>query len=278
MKRRPRSELIGRFGEGTMPSANDFGMLIESTMNILDDGIEHTPERGLCLTQMNGKQRRLLSFYREGMARAWALGLDAACSTMAFEVARPDGGQGRGRAAIDGKDSGDGGGRAVLTLLAPADDELARPRVGINKARPAYELDVAGTVASSGRRGAEGPAAYADGEWHTIRDGLEGCVQLEVVAGTGKRESGKYALMHAFAAKIFDAKGQISYHQAHYGSRRHRIELQWLQEKNSPTYALQIRVNCKYGDQVRLRYHITELWDDPMMALCAGAAPAAGMP
>lgn len=273
MKNRPRTELKARFAEGSMPSMSDFDMLIDSTMNINDDGIEHSATRGLCLTQMNGDERRLLSFYREGMARAWAMGLDAGGRSMAFEVAPPKGAEGQRRA--DARDS------AVLTLVAPGSEDAesaaggaaaeTRARVGVNNRKPAYELDVRGTVASSARRGVEGPRAWADGDWHTIRDGLDGCVALEVVAGTGKEGSGKYALMHAFALKVFDAKGEISYHRTHYGARRHRLELRWLQLGGSREFALQVKVNCHYGEGVAIRYHITELWDDPLMAMCSVA-------
>lgn len=275
MKNRPRSELKARFAEGSMPSASDFNTLIDSTMNINDDGIEHSPTRGLCLTQMNGEERRLLSFYRQDMARAWAMGLDAAGGSMAFEVATPDGAEGEGRAQA--------GNSAVLTLVAPGDRTLdpqaplgAAPRtparVGVNKRRPSCELDVHGTIASDARRGVEGQRAWADGEWHTIRAGLDGCVALEVVAGTGKEGTGKYALMHAFALKAFDAKGDISYHRTHYGSRRHRLELRWLQQRGSREFELQVKVHCHYGEGVAIRYHITELWDDYLMAGCSVAA------
>lgn len=260
MKKRPRAELKARFGAGTMPSMSDFGMLIESTMNIADDGIEHSERRGLCLTQMNGDERRLLSFYREGMPRAWALGLDSGCGSMAFEVAHA------GADALQGN----AGGAAVLTLRAPDEGvEESRPRVGINNCRPEYELDVGGTIAAQARRGVEGPAAWADGDWHTIREGLEGCVALEVVAGSGKELTGKYALMHAFALKIFDSKGDITYHRTQYGSRRHRLELQWVQPKGSRKFDLQIKVHCHFGDGVRIRYNITELWGDDTMAGCS---------
>lgn len=272
MKNRPRAELKARFAEGSMPSMSDFDMLIDSTMNINDDGIEHSHTRGLCLTQMNGEERRLLSFYREGMARAWAMGLEAGGRSLAFEAAQPQGADGQRRP--DGQDS------AVLTLVAPCRDDsdplaggLETPaRVGVNKRKPAYELDVHGTVASRARRGEEGAVAWADGEWHTIRAGLDGCVALEVVAGTGREGSGKYALMHAFALKAFDAKGDISYHRTHYGARRHRLELRWLQHTGVRTFDLQVKVNCHYGEGVRIRYHITELWDDPLMAMCGEAA------
>lgn len=262
MKKRPRSELKARFGDGSMPSMSDFDMLIESTMNLADDGIEHSETRGLCLTQMNGGERRLLSFYRQDTPGAWALGMDAGRRSIGFEVLPPEGAGSKPR--VDG---------AVLTMLAPergeADAELPA-RVGINNSSPAYELDVNGTIASAARRGIAGPDALADGEWHTIMADLEGCVALEVMAGTGKQRSGKYALMHAFALKLFDDKGDITYHRSQYGARRNRLELRWLQEKHCHTFVLQLRVACKVGDGVRIRYHITELWDDPTMVKCSG--------
>lgn len=272
MKNRPRSELKARFAEGRMPSVSDFGMLIDSTMNINDDGIEHSPTRGLCLTQVTGEEHRLLSLYRQGNAGAWAIDLDPSGRTLSFEVAPSRGGEGaRPLPAASA---------AVLTLTAPdaaptgpdTDARMVPARVGINQPSPVHALDVAGTVASSARRGQDGLRALADGDWHTILDGLFGCVALEVVAGTGKAGTGKYALMHAFALKVFDARGEITYHRAHYGARRHRLELRWLHKTGKDTFELQIRVNCHYGEGVCIRTHITALWDDPVMASCSDAA------
>jgi len=273
MRYRPRAELKKRFADGSMPSVSDFDLLIDSTMNISDDGIMHSPARGLCLTQMNGEERRLLSFYRQGMARAWAMGLDAGGASMVFEAALPDGLE-TGQAGEEAS--------AVLTLVAPgaggahgdadaaaAGAEASAARVGINQRKPSCELDVNGTVASRARRGAAGMDALADGEWHTIRAGLDGCVALEVVAGTGREGSGKYALLHAVAMKVFDAKGTIGYQRTHYGARRHRLDLRWLQRGGNLGFDLQVKVHCHYGEGVRIRYHITELWDDPLMAQCA---------
>lgn len=270
MKNRPRAELKARFKEGSMPSMSDFDMLIDSTMNINDDGIEHSPSRGLCLTQVTGDEHRLLSFYRQGTLSAWAIGLDPSGRTLAFEVAQPKGGDDTRRA--------DESSAAVLTLVAPGKaqafgDAPGTPaRVGVNQPRPAYALDVGGTVASSARRGKEAMRALANSEWHTIIGDLHGCVALEVVAGTGKEGTGKYALMHAFALKVFDAAGEITYHRTHYGARRHRLELRWLQETGSATFKLQIKVNCHYGEGVQIRCHITSLWDDPSMASCSDPA------
>lgn len=270
MTKRNRDTLKKRFGEGEMPSSGDFGDLIESVLNIHDDGIAHNEKDGLRLTQISGNNR-VLSLYSavEEDSTAWAFGLDGRTSTLTLDAAR----RGNGRDDQADDDDDDGGGYAVLTLLAP-DEANADARVGINTRHPRYELDVDGVVASAGRIGAPGTrAAPADAEWHTIGGPYQGCTALEVMAGAGLRESGKYALMHAFALRTFDAKGEFTYHQAHFGSRRHRLQLRWLDDKTAPgNYHLQVRVGCAYGEGTRICYHLTSLWMDARMAACATAA------
>jgi hypothetical protein len=264
MTRRNRETLRKRFGDGEMPSTKDFGDLIESMLNIHDDGIAHNERDGLRLTQIDG-DNKILSFYSaiEEKSAVWSLGLDAHRSSLTLEVGAK-GGAGSGAKA-------DGGGVAVLTLLAPEQRAGSTARVGINNLQPRHALDVGGTVAATGRIGEPGKhVAPADGEWHTISVPMTGCSALEVMAGVGKKHSGKYALMHAFAMKAFDAKGDFTYHQTHYDLKRHRMQLQWVAaEKEKDAYQLQIRVNCAYGPDVWIRYQITNLWFDPFMNECA---------
>lgn len=270
MTKRNRDTLKKRFGEGEMPSSTDFGDLIESVLNIHDDGIAHNERDGLRLTQVSADSR-VLSLYSavEEESTAWAFGLDGRSSTLTLDAAR----RGNGRDELAADDDEDGGGYAVLTLLAPGEG-YPDARVGINTRRPRYELEVDGVVGSAGRIGAVGTrAAPADAEWHSVGGPYQGCSALEVMAGVGKRESGKYALMHAFAMRTFDAKGEFSYHQAHYGSRRHRLQLRWLDDKTAPgNYYLQLRVGCAYGEGTRICYHLTSLWFDARMSECALAA------
>lgn len=270
MPKRNRATLRKRFGDGEMPSVVDFGDLIESMLNIQDDGIAHNERDGLRLTQIGANN--ILSFYGdiEEKSAVWSLGLDTHCASLSLGVGA-SGGDLQGQGA-------DGGGHAVLTLLAPGADGQAR--VGINNTQPRHALDVGGTVASSGRIGAPGTrAAPADGKWHTISEPLYGCSALEVMAGAGKRNSGKYALMHAVAMKAFGAKGDITYRHTHHDARRHRMELRWVAAKNhdKDAYQLQIRVNCPYGEGVWISYHITSLWFDPRMDQCAVDPAAQGL-
>lgn len=264
MTKRNRDTLKRRFGEGEMPSAGDFSDLIESVLNIHDDGIAHNERDGLRLTQIGGNSR-VLSLYGavEEESTAWAFGLDGRTARLTLDAAR----RGAPSAGVDADDEAEGGGYAVLTLLGPDGDGRTDGRIGVNTRHPRHQLDVDGVVASSGRVGAVGSRpAPADAEWHTIGGPYQGCTALEVTAGAGRRDSGKYALMHAFALRAFDAKGEITYHQAHYGSRRHRLQLRWVDDKAVPgNYYLQLRVGCAYGENTRIQYHLTSLWLDPRM-------------
>lgn len=241
---------------------NDFSDLIESMLNIQDDGILHNERDGLRLTQIAGNNK-VLSFYGaiEEKSAVWALSLDSHRSALILDVdAELD------PAAEQVPRTSDGGGTAVLTLLAPSGPAPAY--VGINQTAPNHALDVGGTVASRGRIGARGEKTVpANGEWHAITETMIGCQALEVMAGVGKDKSGRYALMHAYAMKTFDAKGHITYHQAHYGSRRNKIQLRWAQvgSAKSAEYELQMRVDCNYGEGVWIQYYITTLWFDERM-------------
>jgi len=271
MSERNRNTLKRRFGDGVMPSATDFGDLIDSVLNIKDDGILHTRDDGLRLTQVRDSSR-VLSLYSgsEEQNTIWAFRLDERSDSLTLDARCRD----DGRDHLPQKDDDrQGGGYAVLTLLAPPDG-AQDARVGINTRHPRHALEVDGVVASSGRSGAPGTLApLADAGWHTIGGPYRGCTALEVMAGVGEVGEGKYALMHAFALRTFDAAGEITYHQAHYGSRRHRMELRWndLQD-GSDGYELQVRVRCAYGRGTRIRYALTTLWFDAEMKDCAGGA------
>jgi hypothetical protein len=265
MTKRNRETLKKRFGDGEMPSSTDFADLIESVLNINDDGILYNENDGLRLTQIG--RNRVLSLYGaiEEKSPVWAFGLgtyrvDTHRSCLTLDV-----GQRRGRREDRAGGDDDGGGYAVLTMLAPEGDG-GEAHIGVNNRAPRHALDVNGVVASSGRIGATGGSVAANTEWQRIGGPYTGCTALEVMAGVGRRTEGKYALMHAYALRAFDAKGEITYHQAHYGSRRHRMQLRWVDDASrNGSYYLELKVNCHYGEGTAIQYHLTSLWFDPAM-------------
>ncbi|MBS1189270.1 MAG: hypothetical protein H6R10_1062 [Rhodocyclaceae bacterium] len=246
MAKKNRQSLKNAFSNGAQPSAESFGDLIDSSLNVLDDGFEKTDEDGFKVAQL-GKGGRLLSFFDNIALRrpAWFVRLGHNARQLVF---------------------GSEGGKPVLTLAADPAGEKEYTRVGINKTDPAHELDVDGWVASRGRVGARGQSVQADGEWHDITEALKGCRAFEVMAGVGDKDGGRYALLHAYALNAFNRKGHVTSHQSYYGSRCDQIDLRWTGETHA--YTLQIRTRCAYGSHVRIQYYLTDLWPDTGMAEC----------
>jgi hypothetical protein len=275
MTKRNRKTLADKFTNGRMPTQHDFGDLIDSTVNIVDDGFDKDAQDGMKVAQA-GSTGKLISFYDEITVRdpIWS-----------FAFSMPDSGGGYGSVQnlgiFHGREKLPG-----ITLAGAANggqensgaenpDEV-KILVGVNTNAPEHEMDVRGVVASDGRIGREGKKQFrvkADGQWHPIIEKLDGCHAFEITAGVGMKKSGKYALLHAFALSTFNSKkGNITAHQAYFSSKCDQIELRWAGITND--YALQMRTRCDFGssgkDQVYVRYYITRLWFDPFMEQCEG--------
>lgn len=267
MALKDRNELKDRFRNGNRPSQDEFHDLIDSMLNIKQEGFNKTPDDGLKIAQLN--HGALLSFYENIDLKSpiWSIRLDRGTQSLAFTQKNED------------RDTD----RDILTLNSGLDaregQSGTRSRVGINKKSPQHELDVEGTIASDGRTGRKGQKAIpADGEWHDVTDPLIGCQAFEVMAGAGLKGSGQYAIMHAFALNAFNSKSHITYHQAHFDTKCNRLELRWQAVKKGKAglkrdeeYTLQIRVGCCYKD-VRINYYITNLWSDALMDDCKNEA------
>jgi hypothetical protein len=282
MTKRNRKTLASYFTNGTLPKEENFSDLIESTVNIVDDGFDKSPQDGMKIAQLENSSK-LISFYEEITVKSpvWS---------MAFSDPK-QGTQTSGNKNLNfyfGIQSAAG-----MTLAAgaykdqgnPGDSADARDvRVGINNDAPSQALDVNGVIAANGRIG-RGGKIRADGEWYPIVSKLDGCQAFEIMAGVGKPSSGRYALMHAFALNTFNSKkANITYHQAHYLSKCDQIDLRWVGEMHD--YTLEMRTRCSYEDpkkegkdvkkddkapprktkEIYVRYYITQLWFDPFMS------------
>jgi len=270
LKKVGRRDLCDLFKAGHLPKEEDFATLINAMLNLMDDGVERSDVNGLCLRQDASDNAqtasRLLSIYSNDMPQqaAWFLQLDkdsdlsAADCLFFFGAANP-----------------------FLPLLSlsqrsvPGEESDYEPgvQVGVNTSSPAHELDVNGTICSRGRIGRKGSeSVLADGNWHTIRKNLYGCNAFEITAGAGKKYSGQYAVMHAFALNAFQSHHHISYHGSHYGAQCNKLELRWVAAQGSGSedlfrpYDLQLRVAASYGADVWVQYFVTDLWFDPAMS------------
>ena len=251
MARKDRKTLEAKFKNGKMPTEVAFADLIDSTLNLIDDGFEKTIEDGLKVFQLG--DGKLMSFYQNmsTLSSMWSMGIDQATGNLSFSAQHDA--------------------PPVLTLRSANDalpGNVAKAAVGINTGNPRYELDVAGTIASFARVGRRGKPVPADGNWHDITEMLTGCQAFEVVAGVGGLDGdGKYALMHAFAINAYNDKSHITYHQAYYGAKCNRLELRWEKNVNVENfeYTLQLRVGSSFGDKIWVNYYLTRLWQDPAM-------------
>ena len=260
---RNRKTLQHFFDEGRLPTRDHFADLIDSMLNMSDEGFHKSAENGIEVSSPAGYDA-LVSFYREQSSRTalWSMSYGGDRDQLLFHRA--------GVAASRG--------RKPVLALDPHD------RVGIGTAEPSQALDVAGVVASQGRVGScrwPGVApALADGEWHDLTGPLAGCQAFEVMAGAGHPGGGRFALMHAIAMNTYNpASGwwdvlsrrkRIRCDNTWYGRRCDKLELRWDGSSGrNASYRLQVRSKCDYGSGVRIQATLTRLWFDESMEGCA---------
>lgn len=273
MAKQNRGTLKNYFKKGALPTEKHFSELIDSNLNMVDEGFAKSPEKGFEISLI-GDNKRLISFFESSITQdaVWTIDYD----------------KGQKRLLIKHPVSGSNESAAMVFA--------ENGNVGVNTETPNQTLDIAGVVASQGRIGsnyaigansptnANGHAKNtvpADGTWQKITGTLTGCHAFEIMAGVGKEGAGKYAMLNAFAMNTFNPPGwfskfrsrkkPIKCHQAYYHSRCDRIELRWCPSKDKPSeYHLEMRTGCDYGktaggEKIRIRYYITQLWFDPLM-------------
>lgn len=253
MAKKNRSTLKRFFRQGALPGEEQFGDLIDSSLNVVDEGFDKSPENGFEISAP-GEHERMLSFFRNSASQhpAWSISYDKDRERLIFN-----------KISIDNSE------KAVVTLTPEG-------RVGIMNDKPQWALDVGGFISATGRIGAnpDGQKSVpADGEWHDITEVLTGCHGIEVMAGVGSPRTGKYALMKAVALNTFNPGGwlfnflnlkkKIRYQQAYYLSFTNRLKLRW--HGRGRQYTLQMRSNCNYGEGIVIRYYLTRLWFDNEM-------------
>jgi hypothetical protein len=219
-----RQSLKNYFKKGNAPTEQHFIDLIESSINIVDDGIARGADQGYRISPI-GNSNRLISFFRNMQKRDpdWFISLNENdIPGIAFQE------QGKGP-------------RLVLK-------EGGQVGIGVNN--PKYTLEVKGTVGFTNRVGTlyQGKVP-GDGKWHDMVSGLREPSAFEVMAIiNGRKGSGKYALAHAIALNTFGGKlsfGGIKKTSACYGSFFNRLRFRWTGELYD--YSLQVKTASPYG-------------------------------
>lgn len=242
-----REDLKRFFRNGEIPTENHFSNLIDSTINKQDDGFSKDDENGLIISS-RGSSKKFVTLYKN---------IDDLNPFFYIE-----------------KDE-----REIGALrFTPAGDKYEEKEeensfffhengsVGIGtRSNEEFKLKVNGFVGLQGRVGtyAQGQVP-SDGSWHSIIEGLDNCQAFEIIARTGKKGFGKFAILHAHALSAFGkSSNRIRKVSAHYGSFWNKIGIRW-KSKGTHDYSLQLRTNRNYGKDVFIHYKVSKLWDDEM--------------
>ncbi|HED34120.1 MAG TPA: hypothetical protein ENJ08_07890 [Gammaproteobacteria bacterium] len=266
MPSRNRDTLKYFFSDGALPSSEMFGDLIDSMLNMDDEGFNKTDENGFEITNL-GEFDSLISFFKQSHpgSPVWQISFEGSENNLV--ISRVNANKNNDFSSEDLEKA-----KYFLNLNVSGQ----KPKIGIGIVRPHDALHIAGNIRAEGRRG-EVSRNYsqplADGNWYTIGGPYVGCQTLEVVARAKNDARKRYGLMHAIAMhtispvkkdifNFFGLKNRIKYTHSFYESFLHRLKLRWQPAKERGQYILQLRTNCDYGDEGVIDYHITNLWSD----------------
>lgn len=269
LNKQTRNTLKNYFKAGRKPSQQDFSDLIDSNLNMIDEGIEKTPEEGLILSQL-GSGNLLSLDKKDDKAKTWTVRLD---KENALSI-------------------GFAGEECLLRLAQNGEVCFYRDGVVLvrNRETETHDIHVTGDIISSGRKGGFKSCdqvktpILANGKWHDLIKNISGCNSFEIMAGAGNSRTRKFAMVHAVAMNadnpesifnrffsssnifldFFRKKKKIALHHAYYNQKCDKLRLRWVTADPSrpEKYSLQIKTNCCYGDETPIKYHITRLWDD----------------
>ena len=272
MSQQDRKTLKNYFSDGSLPTSQHYGDLVDSMVTWKDDGFDKSFTEGWRIAA-TGDEGALMSYYASigSPEPDWTVALGKSDGTLNY------------RRRIEGQ-------------AEPGLSMKPTGRIGVKTEEPDWQLDVDGVARMRGRIGyprAEAARTLpANGEWHNITDVLDGCHALEVVAGVGgEKFKGRYALLHAIAINAYNPRNwflnwlfkrkKIRAQTAVFGSYADRLKLRWetvsdLEELTREgdgavtrefyrPYRLQIKTATNYGEKFRIRYYVTRLWFDSGM-------------
>jgi len=244
-----RETLKNYFKNGTRPTEENFGSLIDSMINKADDGISKNLDDGLILAPEGESSNRTLSFFNK---------IGAEHPNWSIELMQ-----------------GEGAGLGIAQPTGSEDepDQIRmffnqHGKIGVHTTQPETDFEVNGILGVKSRVGTYKLSTVpADGKWRPILKNLSGVNGYEVVAQASLEHSGKHALLHATALSTFGQfKNRIRRTQSWWGLFWwNRLAIRWRGSQDN--YRLEIKTRSSYGKDVQIKYHITQLWGNEIKAL-----------
>lgn len=240
-----RQTLKNYFKKGGVPSEKHFVDLIDSSLNVIDDGISITPKHGFKINPL-GYSTKLMSFFKQSTQSD---------PEFSLELNKND----KQGLSIQNKED-----QSILKIKSEG-------FVGINTENPKLNLQVDGSFGAKINKGIFlNGLVDGDGSWHTIIPNLNGLNGFEVVAYIrGKEGSGRYALSHAIALSTFGGRfsgSKIKVTSSFYGSIFNKLKFRWYGTMNN--YSLQVKTRRHYGicpennQPYKINFNITKLYTE----------------
>lgn len=238
MATRGREILKGFFSNGKRPTQQEFEDLIDSSVNILDDGYSKNGDDGLKLSLKNDSNV-LMSFCTQSEADpAWMFTINEA-EDLTIEQKKNH------------------------KEIALGDHKNYTPNLILNTPKTIIngDLEIQGVRKGSSLSDELANKLTADGKWHDLTKDLNGVYALEVVATIcGNKGSGEYAVLMGWATQCYGSHKKIKLVGSHYGFWGHKLKLRW-HKQNNQSYRLQIksRLSYKNGGNLKIECNVTYL-------------------
>ena len=232
MAKTNRRTLKEYFGKGKKPDNTQFTDLIDSMLNIVDDGFNKSAERGLLLSPLDDDgavmeiRRNILDeepAWTVKLGKNRELHICRQLEDRALVTLCPD-----GRILLDGSDK--------------------------------VKFEVNGSIQANSITGnyLQG-SVPANGLWHPIGEMDYGCIGYHIVAACGLKNEGRYGIADVTAMHCFGKHPRIWSHRSWFGNRFNKIQFRWHSE--GLNCGLQLRTRSDYGAGVQVHYRVNNLFD-----------------
>lgn len=237
MAKTNRRTLKEYFGRGKKPDSAQFADLVDSMLNIVDDGFSKSAERGLLLSPLN-EEGAVMEVRRNILDGdpAWIVAL---------------GKQGELHIRRGTEEE------ALVSLHQDGKITLGD--------RGKVKIEVNGSIQADSFTGSHLQGQVpANGFWQPIGEMEYGCVGYHIVAACGLKGKGRYAVADVTAMHCFGKHPRIWSRRSWFGNRFNKIQFRWC--RDGLNCGLQVRTRSNYGEDVSVHYRVHSLFDMDFIA------------